>query len=274
MSLPLAPSYAVLAAVQGAIVAAAWGTWRVRHGRWAALAAPAVALLVGVVVIRAWSGGAGAFVTLAALGTPVAAGLAGVTCRWRRPWWPAGAAASLFAVAWRSHGLPRDAASVALVALACVAVAGLVAAMTAPRFLALGIVLLVVLDVVLVLGVDAVRPASVALHAAAPLTVVGGGGVPLPALQDATFGGAIMGWLDLLAPALLATLMARQPRARAIAAVATTVAALAWGLLLLVRTEIPATVPALAGLGVWALQSRGHASGPIATVGPHDQTDT
>jgi hypothetical protein len=53
-----------------------------------------------------------------------------------------------------------------------------------------------------------------------------------------------MGWLDLLAPALLGVVA----RARLRAAVVTGVAAAAWGLLLAVTSTLPATVPVLAGL--------------------------
>jgi ABC-type xylose transport system permease subunit len=68
-------------------------------------------------------------------------------------------------------------------------------------------------------------------------------------LQDATFGSATMGWLDLAAGALLGVVA----RARLRAAVVTGVAAGAWGLLLLVTTTVPATVPTLAGLLVGRL---------------------
>ena len=53
-----------------------------------------------------------------------------------------------------------------------------------------------------------------------------------------------MGWLDLVAPALLSVVARRRLRA----AVVTGLAAGAWGLLLTVTSTIPATVPVLAGL--------------------------
>jgi hypothetical protein len=82
-----------------------------------------------------------------------------------------------------------------------------------------------------------VQPVTNALHAA---RLPGG----IPHLQDATFGDARMGWLDLLAPALLAMVV----RARVRAAVATGLAASAWGLLLFFVSTVPATVPVPAGL--------------------------
>jgi hypothetical protein len=55
-----------------------------------------------------------------------------------------------------------------------------------------------------------------------------------------------MGWLDLLAPALLGVAIARGAKLRA--AVVTGIAGGAWGLLLSVTSTVPATVPTLAGL--------------------------
>jgi hypothetical protein len=71
----------------------------------------------------------------------------------------------------------------------------------------------------------------------------------LPHLQDATFGSATMGWLDFVAAALLGVVVRHRLRAAA----ATGVAAGAWGLLLIVTSTVPATVPTLAGLLVGRL---------------------
>jgi hypothetical protein len=117
----------------------------------------------------------------------------------------------------------------------------------APRWsLAVGLVALAILDVILVWGTAQVGPATTALHHAA---VPSAAGHPIPRLQDATFGSATMGWLDFAAAALLGVVA----RARLRAAVVTGLAAGAWGLLLLVTTTVPATVPTLAGLLVGRL---------------------
>ena len=71
-------------------------------------------------------------------------------------------------------------------------------------------------------------------------------GVAIPPLQDVTFGSALMGWLDLLAPAVLGVAVVREAKLRA--GVVTGLAAGAWGLLLFVTSSVPATVPTLAGL--------------------------
>ena len=134
----------------------------------------------------------------------------------------------------------------ALVALAAVTVAELAGGLAPARSLAVGLVALALLDVVLVWGTRQVGPATTALHhAAVPVAA----GHPIPRLQDATFGSATMGWLDFAAAALLGVIA----RARFRAAVVTGLAAGAWGLLLLVTSTVPATVPTLAGLLVGKL---------------------
>src|SRR5207253_10080682 len=123
-----------------------------------------------------------------------------------------------------------------LIGLAAITVARLVARVAPAWSIAAGLVLVAVVDVVLVWGTRQVEPATTALHAAELPAI--------PRLQDATFGSATMGWLDLLAPALLGGVA----RAKLRAAVVTGLAAGAWGLLLLVTPTVPATVPTLAGL--------------------------
>ncbi len=128
-----------------------------------------------------------------------------------------------------------------MIALAATRIASLAAALAPSWSLELGLVVLVALDVVLVWGTPQVQPASSALNGVA---LPHAAGHPIPALQDATFGSATMGWLDLVAPALLGVVARRRLRA----AVVTGVAAGAWGVLLTVTSTIPATVPVLAGL--------------------------
>jgi hypothetical protein len=223
--------------VQAAVVLLPRRVSRPRRRGWIGIALPAAALGTGIVVLRAVSGGPHALALLASIATPVLAG-----ARPKR----APVAVALWLVAWRADGLLAQGASVALVALAAVTVAELAGAF-APRWsLVVGLVALAILDVVLVWGTSQVGPATTALHHAA---VPSAAGHPIPRLQDATFGSATMGWLDLAAAGLLGVVA----RARLRAAVVTGVAAGAWGLLLLVTTTIPATVPTLAGLLVGRL---------------------
>ena len=116
----------------------------------------------------------------------------------------------LWLVAWLGHGLLAQGCAVALIALAAVTIAELAAAVAPAWSLAAGLVVLAVVDVVLVWGTPQVGPASQALHHAG---LPSAAGHPIPRLQDATFGGATMGWLDLVAPALLGVAV-RRPRAR------------------------------------------------------------
>jgi len=207
------------------------------------LVAPAALLGAGVAVLDTVAQGPRALALLATFGTPVLAAAGGLVGRRRRWWlWPP-AAAALWLAAWQAGGLAGDAAGVALVAGACLAAAG-AAALVAPAWsIEVGLVALAALDVVLVWGTAQVQPATTALHS---VVLPAAAGTPLPSLQDATFGSALMGWLDLLAPALLGVVVAG--RTRLAAAAATGVAAGLWGLLLLTTSEVPATVPVLAGL--------------------------
>jgi len=203
---------------------------RLDGGRLIWALAPALALAAGIAILRLVAGGPHALALLGAVATPALAGAGRVK---------APIALALWLVAWLASGRVAQAAAVALVALAATTIAE-VAARLAPRnALAIGLVLLAVLDVVLVWGTPQVEPASRALHVA-PLPA------GIPALQDATFGRATMGWLDLVAPALLGVVVLHRFRA----AVVTGLAAGAWALLLFVTGTIPATVPVLAGL-VW-----------------------
>jgi hypothetical protein len=157
----------------------------------------------------------------------------------------------LWFVAWLASGLARDAAGTALIALACLAAASAIA-MVAPAWsIRVGLVGLAALDVILVWGTPSVEKATTTLET---VPIPHAAGRSLPVLQQAIFGSALMGWLDLLAPALLGVVVAG--RTKLIAAAITGVAAGLWGLLLLVTSEVAATVPVLAGLAFAALDAR------------------
>ncbi|HSB38904.1 MAG TPA: hypothetical protein VLD13_07440 [Gaiellaceae bacterium] len=226
--------------MQAALVLVPGRPPRLGRSRLLGLVIPAVALVAGVAVAQA-AGGADFLTALAAVATPLLAAGAGWARRWPRPWLPALCVPPLYAVAWlRPEALAGDAAGVALIAGACLAITGLVASLAPRSWLTAGLVLLVALDVILVWGNRQVEPTMTALQAAVPPTV----GRPLPELQQVDFGSATMGWLDLAAPALLGLLVTR----RVAAALATGVAAGLWGLLLFVTSPIAATPPVLAGL--------------------------
>ena len=204
---------------------------------------PAALLALGVLILDLVSGGPRALTLLATFGTPVLAGAGGLIAGQRRRWlWPP-LAVGLWVAAWLSHGLFQEAAGVVLIAVACVAAASAIGRVASASSISAGLVILALLDVMLVWGTTSVQRSSNALEGV-PLPHAAG--APLPSLQQATFGGALMGWLDLLAPALLGVVVAG--RAKLLAAAVTGIAAGLWGLLLLATSEVAATVPVLAGL--------------------------
>ena len=234
----------VLCGVQGLLVLVPSKAQSGRS-RLAGVLVPAGLLVLGVLLVRA-ANGARLLTDLATFGTPVAAGIAGYLLGWRKPWLGAVGTAALYVVAWRVSGLLGDAAGVALIAIACLSGAALTGRLFGRRELAVGLVLLVCLDVILVFATSQVADTTSTLHGIVPPAA---GGHPLPALQDVTFGSATMGWLDFLAPALLGIVLVGSPR-RPLAAAAVTASGLAWACLLYTTPMIPATVPVLVGLAV------------------------
>jgi hypothetical protein len=215
------------------------------------LAVPAALLAAGVAVINFVPHGPHALALLATYGTPALAAAGGLFRGSARWWlWPP-AAAGLWIAAWLATGLVRDAAGLGLIALACLAAASAIALVAPAWSIRVGLVALAALDVILVWGTTDVQQATNTL---ANVPLPHAAGRSLPSLQQATFGSALMGWLDLLAPALLGVVVAG-PRKLA-AATITGIAAGLWGLLLLVTSEVAATVPVLAGLALASAHAR------------------
>jgi hypothetical protein len=217
------------------------------------LAVPAGLLGAGVLIINVVPEGPHWLARLATFGTPVLAAAGGFFKGSPRWWlWPP-AAAGLWLGAWLAGGLVQDAAGVTLVAGACLAAASAVALVAPAWSIRVGLVALAVLDVILVWGTLSVRHATTTLENIAPPQAAG---MPLPSLQQATFGSALMGWLDLLAPALLGVVVAG--RRKLLAAVIVGIAAYLWGYLLFTdaTNEVAATVPVLAGLGFATADAR------------------
>lgn len=217
------------------------------------LAVPAALLGVGVLIINTVPQGPHWLARLATFGTPALAATYGFFRGSPRWWiWPP-VAVGLWFAAWLADGLVQNGAGVALVALACLAAASAIA-MVAPSWsIRVGLVCLAALDIVLVWATPSVRDASNTLiHIKSPIAA----GTPLPSLQQPGFGSAYMGWLDLLAPALLGVVVAGRTKIAAAAIVG--IAAYFWGYLLFehVTSEVAATVPVLAGLAYAAVDAR------------------
>jgi hypothetical protein len=260
--LPFWLSIGVLSATQGALVAFP-GTisipWVERRSSrlWAAI--PPLSVIAFVFVARvAEQTSAQSLTYLALVAVPILAALA-------LGWWGRGArpalalvAPALFALAWADRGgLAGQGAALALSALSCVALGVLLAAVTPPRWLAAGIVLMACADTALVVSELLQHPNEV-LNAAHPPA-------GLPKLQAEVFGSAAMGYGDLFVAALLGGLLARgwpppvgrSARAQQLRAAALVVVlALAFDLLFFTVNELPATVPVAVGLIVLLLACR------------------
>ena len=241
----------MLCAAQTATVAAPARQARPFGRSWLWLALPAALLGAGVAIVNLVPQGPHVLSLIATFGTPVLAAAGGIFKGDPRWWlWPP-SAVGLWFVAWLTSGLVRDAAGTTLIALACLAAASAIATVAPAWSIRIGLVCLAALDIVLVWGTPSVREASNTLeHVQSPVAA----GMSLPSLQQPAFGHAFMGWLDLLAPALLGVVVAG--RTKLGAAAVTGVAAGLWGLLFYVTSEVAATVPVLAGLAFAAVDAR------------------
>jgi hypothetical protein len=234
----LAVAYAGLCLVQAAAVTLPGRPLRLPaalHGRAWALVLPGV--LVAFVVAVGLDPSLATRLAELAVVTPVLTLLAPLVAERRAM--VAIAAASAVVLSFE-HGELGGLARAVTIACACALLASLLAAVAPSRALRAGLVVLVVLDVILVVSGD-VGTTSEALHqAAAP--------AGLPSFQDATLGPATMGYGDLFGAAVLGALLTSEGRSRHAAAALVLACALAFGLLLIVFTTLPATVPLLAGL--------------------------
>ena len=240
MALPFIPSDAAALCLQAAVVAAPKPVprlavaERLRGPGWALV--PIGSIVVVVFAIRFLSDTASGLTYLALVAVPpLAAAALGWAARGSRPLAAIGAGV-LFAIAWAAHRtLVGEAAAALLVALSCVTLGVLLAAVTPSRWLKLGIVAMACADTWLVVS-DLLQAPNASLIAAHP---AGG----LPRLQSVLFGSISFGYGDLFVAALLGAVLASQPgRQRAAAALTLIIAAL-FDLLFLVLNELPATVP-------------------------------
>jgi NADH:ubiquinone oxidoreductase subunit K len=267
--LPFWISIALLSLAQGAVVAvpaAAPRRWLERaRGRrlWAAV--PALSVIAFVLIAGAAEQTSAQVLTYLALcAVPVLAALAlGWLSRGARPR-HALAVAPLFVLAWVDRGgLAGEGAALVLSALSCAALGSLLAALTPPRWLAAGIVAMALADSALVISDLLQRPNS-ALNAAHPAA-------GLPRLQDAVLGSAVMGYGDLFIAGVLGALLATTvgPRSQRHGAMLTAAVALAFDLLFLLVSELPATVPVALALLVLAFRRRPRSARSRAAPAPH-----
>jgi hypothetical protein len=261
MALGFIPSDAAVLAIQAGVVAA---PRRPPEIPWIKrLSGPAWALIpigsiVGVIfAIRYVSSTATGLTWLALIAVPILAAVAlGWAAHGARPWL-ALLAIPLFVLAWASRStLWGEGAATLLSALSCVTLGWLLAAVTPPGWLKLGIIAMSVADVWLVAS-DLLQAPNNSLIAAAPLP-----GSNLPQLQSELFGNVSLGYGDLFVAGLLGAVIAREGRSQGGMALLTLVLAGAFDLLFFVLNELPATVPVALALivgevWVWARRRRG-----------------
>ncbi|HTP22604.1 MAG TPA: hypothetical protein VMJ65_23550 [Solirubrobacteraceae bacterium] len=240
MALAFIPSDAAMLALQAAVVAAPRPVERVKwlerfRGRGWALV-PIGSIVLVIFAIRYVSDTATGLTDLALVAVPILAAVAlGWAMRGARLW-AAFAAIPLFVLAWTSKNtLAGEGAGAVLSALSCVTLGVLLSAVTPPRWLKAGIVLMAAADVWLVIT-DLLQSPNAALVAAKPPA-------GLPQLQAEVFGTVSMGYGDLFVAALLGAVLASQWRRQWQAAVLTLVIAAAFDLLFFFLSELPATVP-------------------------------
>jgi hypothetical protein len=147
----------------------------------------------------------------------------------------------LFALAAFERGtLVGEGAAALLSALSCVTLGVLLAAVTPPAWLKVGIVAMAAADTWLVIS-DLLQAPNATLVAAQPAA-------GLPRLQSETFGSVSMGYGDMFVAALLGALMAQNRARQRAAALLTLLFASAMDVLFVVLNELPATVPVAVAL--------------------------
>jgi hypothetical protein len=272
MALGFIPSDAAVLCVQAGVVLAPRRPpevpWikRLSGPAWALIP---IASIVGVIfAIRYVSGTATGLTWLALIAVPLLAAVAlGWAMRGSRPWM-ALLAIPLFLLAWKSNTtLWGQGAATLLSALSCVTLGVLLAAVTPPGWLKLGIIAMSVADVWLVLS-DLLQAPNNTLVAAAPAP-----GSGLPQLQSELFGSVSLGYGDLFVAGVLGAVLARQGRRQWPVALLTLALAGSFDLLFFVLSELPATVPVAVALIVdeawvrWRRREERRAARAPAVVG-------
>jgi hypothetical protein len=255
VALPFIPSDAGLLALQAGCIAGPRAVPRLRLFErlsgpvWALV--PIASIVVVIFAIRYVSDTATGLTYLALVAVPpLAAGALGWAMRGARPWL-ALVAVPLFVIAWVFRtSLAGEAAAALLSALSCVTLGVLLAAVTPPGWLKVGIVLMAAADTWLVVS-DLLQAPNATLSAAHPAA-------GLPRLQSELFGSAAMGYGDLFVAGLLGAVLASNVRLQRGAALLTLVLAALFDLLFFVVDELPATVPVALTVIVVEVWSRWH----------------
>jgi hypothetical protein len=251
MSLSFIPSDVAAIALQAGVVAAPRSVprlaiaERLRGPGWALV--PIGSIVVVIFAIRYVNSTATGLTYLALVAVPpLAAAALGWTMRGARLWLSF-LVLPLFALAWAIPSTLIGQGSAAILsALSCVTLGVLLAMVTPPSWMKVGIVLMACADTWLVVS-DLLQAPNSALVGAAPAA-------GLPQLQSILFGSVSLGYGDLFVAALLGAVLAGSVRRQGGATLLTFVLAGLFDLLFLVVNELPATVPvalAVIVLEIW-----------------------
>jgi hypothetical protein len=268
MALPFLPSDAALLGLQAGLVLAPRPVPRIRLFErlrgpgWALI--PVGSIVLVIFAIRDVSDTATWLTYLALVAVPLLAAVAlGWAMRGAKPVFAVGAI-PLFVIAWVARtSLAGEAAGALLSGLSCVTLGMLLAAVTPPTWLKVGIVLMAGADAWLVIS-DLLQAPNATLAAAAP-------GAGLPQLQSEVFGSVTMGYGDLFVAAVLGAVLATNLRRQQAAALLTLLIAAAFDVLFLTVSELPATVPvalALIVVEIWPRVSAARRRSRRADVTP------
>ena len=237
VNLSYAIEYVALAMIQGAIVAlphpaALERLGRLRSPAWA-LIAPG-SLLFGTFAVLGWPVLASALALLAAIATPVLAAIAVVAVVHGRQRRLLLVPLALGVVAAAGSGWPGELAASLLTALGCLTLGAALVRLTPARWLYLGVLSMVAVDVVLLaLGIG--QPAAELIQDAFGSTIQ-------PVFDRARLGHFSTDYPDLVLAAVLGAIVAeravQQPAALLVA-----ISAAAYGLLFAFADMLPATVP-------------------------------
>jgi hypothetical protein len=255
MTLGFIPSDAAILLVQAATVAAprrpprpAW-MQRLSGPAWAII--PIASIVGCIFAIQFVSNTANGLTWLALIAVPILASIALGGAAHGGRWWLAPLFLPMFALAWFDrHSLLGQGCATLLCALSCVTLGWLLAAVTPPGWLKLGIIAMAVADTWLVLS-DLLQAPNNTLVFAQPAPH---SGLHLPRLQSETFGSINLGYGDLFIAGVFGAVLARERRPQWAGALLTLVVAGVFDLLFLTLSELPATVPV--ALAMIALEAR------------------
>jgi hypothetical protein len=236
---PFWASDAVLISAQAAVVALPGrappsALRRLRRRGWAVLPGLSIAGVVAVLALQ--PGTANVLTYLALVATPLLAAVAlGRIVHGGSPRL-ALAVLPLLALAWAAKpSLAGETAALVLTALGCLTLGWLLAAVSPPAWLKLGILAAALVDSVLVFSKLLEHP-NATLNAATPVA-------GLPQLQFATFGSAAMGYGDFFMAGVLGGLLLLERKRGWPVALGCLTFAACFDLLFFATDELPATVP-------------------------------